>query len=62
MAPYPDDAVQARCAAFNQMFRGNLSAVEAIWFERDDISDIGPAGAIHRGQWRAVHHHTDRFS
>jgi hypothetical protein len=57
MAPSLDNAVQAPYAACNQMFRGDLSVVEAIWSERDHISF-----RQEQGQWRAVHHHTGGFS
>ena len=40
------DAADAFYAAGNQMLAGDLSAFEAIWSEADDISQLGPTGAI----------------
>ena len=47
-------------------------AVEGIWSNADDISTMGLVGTLEtvdrhifetaeKGQWRGVHHHTDRF-
>ena len=40
------DAADAFYAAGNQMLAGALSGFEAIWSEADDISHLGPTGAI----------------
>ena len=40
------DAADAFYAAGNQMLAGDLSGFEAIWSEADDISHLGPTGAI----------------
>ena len=40
------DAAEAFYAAGNQMLAGDLSGFEAIWSEADDISHLGPTGAI----------------
>ncbi len=39
-------AADAFYAAGNQMLAGDLSGFEAIWSEADDISHMGPTGAI----------------
>ena len=40
------DAADAFYTAGNQMLAGDLSGFEAIWSEADDISHLGPTGAI----------------
>ncbi len=50
MALSLEASVEAFYTAFNRMFHGDLSGVEAIWSQQDDISDMGTTGAIHRGR------------
>ena len=40
------EAADAFYTAANQMLAGDLSGFEAIWSEADDISQLGPTGAI----------------
>lgn len=40
------EAADAFYAAGNRMLAGDLSGFEAIWSEADDISQLGPTGAI----------------
>jgi ketosteroid isomerase-like protein len=40
------DAADAFYAAGNRLLEGDASAFEAIWSEADDISHLGPTGAI----------------
>jgi len=40
------DAADAFYAAGNQLLAGDLSGFEAIWSDADDISHMGPIGAI----------------
>lgn len=44
------DAADAFYAAGNQMLAGDLSGFEAIWSKADDISHLGPTGAIRIGR------------
>jgi hypothetical protein len=44
------DAINAFLAAGNQNLRGDPSAIQAIWSETDDISDMGPTGTFNRGR------------
>jgi ketosteroid isomerase-like protein len=44
------DAADAFYAAGNQLLAGDPSAFEAIWSEADDISHLGPLGAICTGR------------
>ena len=46
MPTTPTDAADAFYAAANLMLAGDLSGFEAIWSEADDISQLGPTGAI----------------
>lgn len=55
------DAADAFYAAGNQLLAGDSSAFEAIWSEADDISHLGPIGAIHTGR-KAVMEEFDRES
>jgi len=50
MASTLQEAVGAFYAAGNLMFTGDISGMEAIWSAADDISDMGPTGAIRRGR------------
>ena len=50
MASTLQDAVDAFYAAGNLMFNGDISGMEAIWSAADDLTDMGPTGAIHRGR------------
>ncbi|MCX5937943.1 MAG: hypothetical protein NTW02_07020 [Cyanobium sp. LacPavin_0920_WC12_MAG_62_9] len=40
------DAADAFYAAANLMLAGDLSGLQSIWSEADDISQLGPTGAI----------------
>ena len=44
------DAADAFYAAGNQLLAGDPSAFDAIWSEADDISHLGPTGAICLGR------------
>jgi len=46
MAMTLPEAADAFYAAGNQLLAGDGSAFEAIWSEADDISHLGPTGAI----------------
>lgn len=50
MATSLADAADAFYAAGNQMLAGDLSAFAAIWSEADDISHLGPLGALCLGR------------
>jgi ketosteroid isomerase-like protein len=50
MASTLSDAADAFYAAGNQMLAGDRSGFEAIWSEADDISHLGPTGAICSGR------------
>ena len=50
MASTLQEAVDAFYAAGNLMFKGDISGMEAIWSAADDLTDMGPTGAIHRGR------------
>jgi len=50
MASTLSDAADAFYAAGNQMLAGDLSGFEAIWSEADDISHLGPTGALCSGR------------
>ncbi|MCS5693312.1 nuclear transport factor 2 family protein [Cyanobium sp. FGCU-6] len=58
MATSLADAADAFYAAGNRMLAGDPSGFEAI------TTDIRATTIFRReaGQWRVVHHHTDRFS
>jgi len=45
-----EDAAVAFYAAGNRLLAGDASAFEAIWSDADDITDLGPAGAIRIGR------------
>ena len=36
------------------MFKGDISGLESIWSAADDITDMGPTGAIHRGRLAVI--------
>ncbi|HEV2563118.1 MAG TPA: nuclear transport factor 2 family protein [Rhizomicrobium sp.] len=40
-------------AALNQMFTGDLTAMNAIWSHADDVTYMGPGGGFQKG-WPAV--------
>jgi ketosteroid isomerase-like protein len=44
------DAADAFFAAGNQLLAGDPSAFEAIWSQADDISHLGPMGAVCTGR------------
>ena len=44
------DAADAFYAAGNKLLRGDLADFEAIWSDADDISHLGPLGAICTGR------------
>ncbi|MCX5949472.1 MAG: nuclear transport factor 2 family protein [Cyanobacteria bacterium] len=44
------DAADAFFAAMNKMLSGDVAGIEAIWSEADDISHLGPMGAISMGR------------
>mgnify|MGYP002654255968 CR=1 FL=1 len=44
------DAADAFYAAANQLLAGDRSGFEAIWSEADDISHLGPTGALCTGR------------
>jgi hypothetical protein len=50
MASTLQEAVDSFYAAGNLMFTGDISGMEAIWSAADDITDMGPTGAIHCGR------------
>ena len=45
-----EDAADAFYAAGNRLLAGDASAFEAIWSDADDITDLGPTGAIRIGR------------
>jgi len=40
-------------AAINQMFKGNISPIKAIWSHADDVTYMGPTGQFEHG-WSTV--------
>jgi ketosteroid isomerase-like protein len=45
-----EDAADTFYAAGNRLLTGDASAFDAIWSEADDISHLGPTGAIRIGR------------
>jgi ketosteroid isomerase-like protein len=50
MASSLQDAVDAFYRAANQNLSGDTAGLHSIWSDADDISDMGPTGAMRRGR------------